>query len=250
MLPRRRDADVPREQLHDEKVDRREHKARSRALKVFLDTANLDEIEVFAKMGFIDGVTTNPTIIKKDCPGIDPMKWLERASERVSCVSWQVRPNDPLLQELLSFDRVMDDFDLLIKIPFCPWGFELLTKIAPSRVNLTGITSMQQAIMGCSLKPKILSIFWNRIKDHYEPDSNNSTGIAAGIVQTAANLRYVRCNNNEPLTEILVGSIRKTQDIADAAQAGADIITASPKIWRESMQSEATTKILEEWYGS
>lgn len=230
-------------------------------MRVFLDTADIKAIEEFSEMGFIDGVTTNPTIIRKQ-GDISVDEFLKKVSGIVGCVSIQLASPSDDWNHYMNYQS--DECDILIKIPFCKWGLEIMSTMPSNLVNLTGITSKGQAIMAASLKPKILSIFWNRILDVEAERIRNlptdqranklfytedAIPAAAAVVQTALRTRWAD-SDGDPLTEVLVGSLRKAQDILDAADAGATTITAKPELWRELMQSTATTKILEEWYGT
>lgn len=200
-------------------------------MKLFLDTADLTAIKDFTRRGFRAGVTTNPAIFAKDAPGKDPLKHIADIAKLVDCVSVQLsgQKDDPA-----KYLEIAEN--VLVKVPLCDWGLDVADVLGRwERINITAICTEQQAILAAALRPKILSIFWNRARD------------AHGIPHDIVDIAKEACSPN---TSVLVGSIRSVQDVIAATKAGADIITCAPKFIDEAMKSEATTRILEEWYGA
>lgn len=197
-------------------------------MRIFLDTADLDAIKHFAARGLSAGVTTNPAIIARDSPGVNVVKHIRAISKLVDCVSVQLAgPDDDADKYLKIADHVF------VKVPLCNWGLDMFERLDAKRVNITAICTEEQAVLACALHPAIVSIFWNR--------SREAGGVPRDIVDVAKDA----CG---AMTSILVGSVRTAKDVLAAAKAGADIITMHPKLVDEAMKSEATEKILKEWY--
>lgn len=201
-------------------------------MRIFLDTADLDAIARFARKGFRSGVTTNPAIIANGL--VDPtpkrvLKHIEEISKLVDCVSVQLSGPHDRPERYLDLGK-----DIYVKVPLCDWGLDVADKLGRwDRINITAICTEQQAVLAAALRPKILSVFWNRALDVH--------GIPRDIVDVAKEA----CS---PTTSVLVGSIRSPKDVLAAVKAGADIVTIAPKFITEAMQSEATDRILREWY--
>ena len=203
-------------------------------MKFFLDSASLEEAERWAATGLVAGVTTNPTIIAKTAGGRDPIAVLECLAEYFDVVSVQVTgPDDDPKRYLDISDAV------LVKIPICEWGLRKIADADPRRLNLTGITSLGQALVAATYRPAIASVFWNRTKeDQVDP---------ARVVFA---LETALAGDERSETKILAGSIRSATDVLEAHNAGVEIVTCSPAVLEEVLRSPATSKILGEWYGS
>jgi transaldolase len=202
-------------------------------MRLFIDSADLKQIERWILSGVCSGVTTNPSIIKRDAPGVD-VKAHVRAiaqlcdSQHGALVSVQLGPKDEPAEWLALGDNVV------VKCPMVDWGLDMAAHCG-GRVNITGVCSVEQAIIGLAMRPRILSVFWGRIND----DANS---MAPAVVSQIARL-------DRGHTDLLVGSIRSPADVSAAFACGADICTVSPAILEAMTRHPATDKILGEWYG-
>ena len=198
-------------------------------MKLFVDTANLEELEECLKRGFPSGVTTNPSILSKEQRRDfrehinDMIGVLKRYNSDIP-ISVEVFTAD--VQEMLpQAEEFLSHFghypNLNIKVPI---GWNELAVIAELRrrgirVNCTCCMSYNQAIMAARAGANYVSLFWGRIRD---------VGYDAGSVVRQVHTTLRKWNSD---SEIIVGSIRHIADINEAMQAGADILTVPPKFF-------------------
>lgn len=224
-------------------------------MKLFLDSANLEEITQALRRGIISGITTNPSIMAKEERGDfyghirKILDLIDRARvgplDRGIPLSVEVFTNRPdemreqadrLIKEIHGFVS-----DLVIKIPI---GWNELAVIRALhdkqiRVNCTCCMSYNQAIMAALAGADYVSLFWGRIRD---------IGYDAATV-----VRQVRATFREwgHPAEIIVGSIRHIMDINEALQAGADIVTVPFKflepMTRHPKTDEAVRQFLDDF---
>jgi transaldolase len=193
-------------------------------VRVFIDSADLHQIERWLASGVADGVTTNPSIVLK--AGV---KDLEGHSRRIAeligdrPLSVEVTTNDPelMLQQGRAFARWAPN--IVVKIPVINEdGVPSLVVVNTLEregiaVNVTACLSFGQAMLAAKAGATYVSLFWGRIGDEgHDP---------ARVVRTARawldDWRYK--------AQIIVGSIRSTYDIQAAAEAGAHVITIPPE---------------------
>jgi transaldolase len=193
-------------------------------MQIFVDSANTQEIERWLRQGVVDGVTTNPSIMLKD--GVTD---LEAATRRLCDllkprpVSVEVTTNDPveMLEQAQSFARWGEN--VVVKIPVitedgrsCLDVVNALTLEGIS-VNCTAILSFNQAMLATKAGATYVSIFAGRIADEGNDPSVVVRHVRAWLDQWSYRSR------------IIVGSIRSTMDVQNAALAGAHIVTIPPQ---------------------
>jgi transaldolase len=198
-------------------------------MKIFVDSANLQEIEEALKRGFVSGVTTNPSILSKEQRRDfkehirDIINLLRRYKVSLPLsVELFTTDVDEMLKQADAFLSAFGDYEqLAIKVPI---GWDELRVIhhlrsSGARVNCTCCMSYNQAMMAANAGANYVSLFWGRIRD---------TGYdAASVVRE---VRQTFKDRNCP-SEIIVGSIRQMIDVSEAMQAGADIVTVPPKFF-------------------
>ena len=206
---------------------------------LFADTANLDEIKVANDMGVIQGVTTNPSLIAKEPQGsFDDliMKLSEDCGAEELSLSVEVfaEEYDAIVKQACEiyekFSAVCPD--LYVKIPV---GFDELRAIKTCskngvKINATICYSEQQLIHCASAGAKYVSLFYCRLKQH------------GGDVERALRRtrRYILENGLD--TQIIAGSIRTQQDVCDAWDYGADIVTTGLPVIKEMVSHPKTTE--------
>jgi len=206
---------------------------------LFADTANLDEIKIANDMGVIQGVTTNPSIIAKEPQGsFDDliMKLAEYCGAEDLSLSVEVfaEEYDAIVKQACEiyekFSAVCPD--LYVKIPV---GFDELRAIKTCskngvKINATICYSEQQLIHCASAGAKYVSLFYCRLKQH------------GGDVERALKRtrRYILENGLD--TQIIAGSIRTQQDVCDAWDYGADIVTTGLPVIKEMVSHPKTTE--------
>jgi transaldolase len=200
-------------------------------VKIFVDSANLHDIEEALKRGFASGITTNPSILSKEQRRdfrvhIREIISLLRQYEIRIPLSVELFTTDPdeMIRQADDFVRTFGDYEeLAIKVPI---GWDELRVIHHLRsmgvkVNCTCCMSYNQAIMACRAGANYVSLFWGRIRD---------TGYDAASVVREVHRTFKEWNAS---SEIIVGSIRQMVDVNEAIQAGADIVTVPPKFFEQ-----------------
>jgi len=192
---------------------------------IFIDSANIAEIERWLNMGVIDGVTTNPSVMFKD--GI----YDAEAGAKEICaminprpVSVEVTTNDldEMIIQATKFASLAPN--IVVKIPQetqdgtpC-YGVIKQLESEGIKVNATVALSLGQVILSAKVGATYISIFAGRVADE--------GGNAPELINKAVNwLKYWNYGS-----KIVVGSIRGVVDILGAAIAGAHIITIPPQI--------------------
>jgi transaldolase len=184
-------------------------------MKFFIDTANLDEIKKAADYGFLDGVTTNPTLMAKE--GISD----QSARIKAICalcpgpVSSEVVSTEP--ETMLAEARQLASLasNVVIKLPMTMSGLKVTKILADEgiHVNVTLVFSAIQALLAAKAGALFVSPFVGRLDD----TGVDGLSIVEDIQTIYANYGYD--------TEIIVASIRNPQHVLKAALIGADIST-------------------------
>ena len=199
-------------------------------MKLFLDTAEVNDIEERMPSGLISGVTTNPTLIKKS--GRDPWKVYRDIIELgVDDLSIEVMV-DNYKEYVRQAMNVNENYGNIatIKLPCTVEGLKSCKYLSNIgiRVNMTLVFSVSQAIL-CSLAgADYVSPFIGRM------DDNSLDGIK--LVNDISNI-YAKSGIE---TKVLAASIRDAQSVGVAFGVGADICTIPPKVF-DSMSSHVLT---------
>ena len=199
-------------------------------MKIFLDTADTNLIEKHYATGLIDGITTNPTLIKKS--GRDPEDVYKQLIDLgIPDVSMEVVGTQE--QMLWEGRRLANKFgkNATIKVPCTPDGLYVCRQLSRSlvKVNVTLIFSVTQAILAAKAGATYVSPFVGRV------DDNSFGGLC--LIKDIANT-YAK--QNWKRTEILGASIRGVRDVGRAFEYGAHICTIPPKVF-EGMYNHILT---------
>ena len=209
-------------------------------MKIFLDTADVDLIEKYYGTGLIDGVTTNPTLIKKS--GYDPEEVYRKiALIGVDDISMEIVTDDSY-EFLKEGRRLKEKFGEIttIKVPCTPEGLKgckLLSKEG-IRVNVTLIFSAAQAVLASKAGAAYVSPFVGRVDDNSFNGLNLIKEIA-DIYETQSKLY------NFVDTEILSASIRDVGSVSKSFENGAGIVTMPPSVFEKMYNHILTDKGLE-----
>jgi len=214
-------------------------------MKIFVDSANLGEIEEALQRGFPASITTNPYILSKEEKGDfrEHIKKIIGLIEKygydipLSVEVFSTKPEE-MVAQAEDFVRHFGAYrNLNVKVPI---GWDELAVIRELRrrsvkVNCTCCMSYNQAIMAARAGANYVSLFYGRIRD---------VGYDAASV-----VRQVRATFREwsHPSEIIVGSIRHIMDINEALQAGADIVTVPPKFFRQMTQHPKTDEAVHQF---
>ena len=204
-------------------------------MKIFLDTSNIKEIEKWLYL--IDGVTTNPTIIKKD--GGDIKEICQIVNHKP--VSYEVVTNDlnEMLEQAKEYSKIASN--IVVKIPqenqFGVPCYEVMSKLhwEGIKVNATVAMSFGQVIASAKVNASYISIFAGRIDDE--------GGYSDKVIQDSE--AWIRLWNYR--SQIIVGSIRSVGDVLRAARAGADIITIPPEYLSKMVDHKYTRETVRQF---
>jgi len=209
-------------------------------MKLFLDTANLDDIAALADTGLVDGVTTNPSLIAKS--GRDLITTIGEICAMVDGpVSAEVTATDPdtMLAEGRKLAAIADN--VAVKVPLTPAGLKTCKILADDgvMVNVTLCFSAAQAMLAAKAGAKFISPFVGRLDDI----GRDGMGLIEEIVTVYANYDFA--------TEVLVASVRGVQHVMDAAMIGADVATVPPSVihamYKHPMTDSGLTAFLADW---
>ncbi len=211
-------------------------------MKFFIDTADLNEINILNQMGIVDGVTTNPSLIYKS--GQDFRKVIKDISQIVSGpISAEVTSLDK--NEMISQGKELSKIaeNIVIKVPLTEDGLiacKALSKYS-IKVNVTLCFSSSQALIAAKMGASFISPFMGRLDDI----SFDGLNLIEEIVTIYKN--YPESIN----TQILVASIRSPLQVAKVAQMGADIATIPPNIIKQMIKHPLTDiglkNFMEDW---
>ena len=204
-------------------------------MKLFLDTADTNLIRKYHSTGLIDGVTTNPTLIRKS--GRDPEEVYQEIKDiGIRDISMVVVGNgEEMLVEGRRLARKFGDV-ATIKVP-CTRGGLAACKILSSeviKVNVTLIFNAAQALLASKAGAKYVSPFVGRL------DDNENNGLS--VVDEIHKLYEVQKQYN---TEILSASIRDVKSVVYSFLNGANIVTMPPAIFDKMYNHVLTDKGLD-----
>ena len=204
-------------------------------MKLFLDTADTELIQKGYNTGLIDGITTNPSLIRKS--GRDPEKVYEDLIEMgLMDISMEVVGNrKEMYEEGLRLSKKFTT-QATIKVPCTPDGLAVCKELSRQliRVNVTLIFSPSQAILAAKAGAAYVSPFVGRV------DDNSFGGLC--LVKDIANI-YAK--QNWKRTEILAASLRDVRSVGRAFEYGANICTLPPTVFDKMYNHILTEKGLE-----
>ncbi len=212
-------------------------------MKLFLDTAVLDDIAALAATGLVDGVTTNPSLIAKS--GADISETIAAICAMVSGpVSAEVTATDAagMLKEGRYLAGIADN--VAVKLPLTPDGLLVCKQLSDAgvMVNVTLCFSAAQALLAAKAGARFISPFIGRLDDL----GRDGMGLIEDIVTLYSNYNFP--------TEVLVASVRSVQHVVDAALIGADVATVPPsiihKMYQHPMTDSGLAAFLSDWSGS
>ena len=209
-------------------------------MKIFLDTADVNLIGKYYDTGLIDGVTTNPTLIRKG--GRDPEQvYKELTIIGIDDISMEIVTDD-YYEFVKEGRRLFEKFGdvTTIKVPCTPQGLKACKILAEEeiRVNVTLIFSAAQAILASKAGAAYVSPFVGRV------DDNSFDGLRlieeiADIYETQSKLY------NFVDTEILSASIRDVGSVSKSFEYGAGIVTMPPSVFEKMYNHVLTDKGLD-----
>ena len=215
-------------------------------MKLFLDTANIQEIRQGARLGVVSGVTTNPSLAAKE--GIGHRESYKAAVQEIADII-----DGPISVEVVSQDAagmIAEGREIAewipnpwVKIPSTPEGFEAIAALAKDGIpiNQTLCFSVNQALLGAQAGSTVVSPFVGRL------DDIGSEGIEL-VAEIASIYRHY-----EIKTMVMAASIRHSLHCVLAARAGSDIATVPHGVLLQMVKHPLTdagvARFLQDWQG-
>ena len=202
-------------------------------MKIFVDTANVKEIENAMALGIVDGVTTNPTLVAKE--GDNPEKIIKAICDVVG--------DRPVNGEVLSLecDEMVKEAhviaawsdNMVIKIPMMKEGLKAVKILSDEgiKTNVTLIFSTTQAILAAKAGATYVSPFVGRLDD-----------ISTDGMEMVSEIVSVYDNYDAIQTEVIVASIRNPIHVVQSGLMGAHVLTIPPKVLDQMERHPLTDK--------
>jgi len=200
-------------------------------MKIFLDTADIEEIRTAARWGVLDGVTTNPTLYAKVGGSYDAI--LEEICRITSGpVSAEVVAEDleGMLTEGRHFAKLAPN--IVVKVPMCETGLEAIARFAEEgiKTNCTLLFTANQGLLAAKAGASLLSPFIGRL------DDINQDGME--VIRELVSI--VELHDLE--SEVLTASVRHPRHVTEAALAGSHIATLPFKVLQQMIHHPLTDK--------
>jgi len=201
-------------------------------MKIFLDTADIEEIRVAARWGVLDGVTTNPTLYARVGGASYDAILQEICKLTPGPVSAEVVAEevDGMLEEGRHFAKLAPN--IVVKVPMSEEGLEAISRFAEEgiKTNCTLVFSSNQGLLAAKAGASLISPFVGRL------DDINQDGMI--VVRELVEMFAVHGIESE----VLAASIRHPQHVTQAALAGADIATLPFKVLQQMVRHPLTDK--------
>ena len=201
-------------------------------MKIFIDTANLNEIRKAKALGLLDGVTTNPTLLAKE--GEEMESLIRKISEEVKGpVNVEVIGTtcDEMVKEARLMARWGDK--IVIKIPITHEGLKTVKILSEERIftNVTLVFSASQAILAAKAGATYVCPFLGRLDD-----------IGFNGLELIQQIRGIYDSDEDIETQIVVASVRNPIHVIESGLIGADIVTIPPAVLDQMIKHPLTEK--------
>jgi len=205
-------------------------------MKIFLDTAEVDQIVDGYKTGLVDGVTTNPTLIlRSGRQQSDVIEEIYQACPNLESISAEVvaETAEEMVEQAQPYIALSDN--VTIKVPCTREGLKACYELSNDGIltNVTLVFSVSQAILAAKAGATYVSPFVGRV------DDNSFGGLC--LVKDIANT-YKR---HDVETQILAASIRNVRDVGRAFEYGANVCTIPVKVFDKMYDHVLTREGLE-----
>jgi transaldolase len=201
-------------------------------MKLFLDTADIDEIRTVASWGVLDGVTTNPTLYAKVGGASYDSILQEICKLTPGPVSAEVVADDvdDMLTEGRHFAKLADN--IVVKVPMSENGLAAMSRFKAEgiKTNCTLIFTANQGLLAAKAGASLLSPFVGRL------DDINEEGMIV-IRELSEIVNYYELDS-----EVLAASIRHPRHVTESAMAGAHIATLPFKVFQQMVRHPLTDK--------
>lgn len=209
-------------------------------MKIFIDSGDIKEIEEAASWGFIEGVTTNPTLVAKHNLSLEELiKQIAKIVPEHISAEVIAQDKEGIIEEARKISSWAEG--VVVKIPVGEAGVAAVKELEKEgiRTNLTLIFSLSQALIGAKAGASFISLFVGRLDD---------IGVDSFSIQKSI-VNMLKEYNLK--TELIVASVRHTRHINDAVAAGASIVTAPFSVLKQlflhPLTDSGLKRFLEDW---
>ena len=209
-------------------------------MKIFLDTAEIEEIRTAARWGVLDGVTTNPTLYAKVGGSYeDILREICRITPGPVSAEVVAEDVEGMLREGRHFAKLAPN--IVVKVPMSEEGLEAISRFAEEgiKTNCTLVFSSNQGLLAAKAGASLLSPFVGRLDDIATPGME----LVADIIQIFDHYDF-DC-------EVLAASLRHPMHVIEAARMGADISTMPMGVFTQLIKHPLTDsglkRFLEDW---
>ena len=203
-------------------------------MKLFIDTADLNEIKDIASWGVLDGVTTNPTLLAKSGRSLQDVidEIFELVDGPISLEVLSEKAEDMVTEAKQIISKIPQKYrkNVAIKIPMTSEGLKAVKALSKEgiKTNVTLIFSANQALLAAKAGATFVSPFIGRL------DDNGQEGM-----RVIEEIMEIFCNYDIE-TEVIVASIRHPIHVIESARLGADIATVPPDVLRKMIKHPLT----------
>lgn len=209
-------------------------------MKIFIDSANVQQIEEVNGWGILDGVTTNPTLIAKEKTDFDTLvrQICKIVNGPISAEAISMKASD-IVVEARELASIHDN--IVVKIPITEEGLRATKTLSKEGVsiNTTLVFSPAQALLACKAGARYISPFVGRLDDV----GNDGMDVVAQILDILDNYEFD--------AEVIVASVRHPIHVVEAARMGAHIATVPydvlKKMFRHPLTDIGIEKFLQDW---
>ena len=200
-------------------------------MKIFIDTANIDEIRDASTLGIIDGVTTNPSLIAKEGKKLEDVIG-EICSLVDGPISGEIKATTTDWKDMVEEGKQIAKLhkNMVVKIPMTKDGLIAVKELTKQgiKTNVTLVFSVNQALLAAKAGATFVSPFVGRLDDI----SEDGIQLIYDIVDVFTNYDIT--------TEIIAASIRHPMHVVECAKAGADIATIPYKVIMQMVKHPLT----------
>ena len=208
--------------------------------EVYIDTASIDDLLTWQKRGIVRGVTTNQKIFLTE-GSVNFRQRVEGICDIVPdlpvSIELTCRGAERMTAEAIAFSAWRPNIVIKVPVTADGTGLQVICSLsrAGHRTNATLMMTAEQLILALSAGANYVSLFFNRSRDGGEDP----------CLEIARARRFIEAGGYQ--AKIIAGSIRRPKDVAEAFDAGADIVTVPPKILEAMLHHPKTEETADEF---
>ena len=209
-------------------------------MKIFLDTANIEQIRKGASWGVVDGVTTNPTLVAKEGKRFEPLvKEICAVVDGPISAEVMSEGSEGMVKEARALAKIHKN--VIVKIPMTPEGLKAVRALKKDGIgtNVTLVFSANQALLAAKAGATYVSPFIGRLDDA----GHEGMAVIREIVDIFRNYGFD--------TKVIVASVRHPLHVVEAARMGAHVATVPfdvlEKMMRHPLTDAGIKRFQEDW---